>query len=187
MDPTTNPEAYRFSYADTPWIGEVVCSGHDRNWTWDVQKAKGQKGASSSLQGDDVAEFDVTFLIVNDPATKIDQFAAFDEYRKLLESSVASSKPKALPIYYPDLAEQHITSASIKSIGGKVYDGKGGAAVKVKFIEFRPPKKKASSTATSSKNGGKNAKNDPNLVRKVEVEALHQQANGPNPVATTSL
>ena len=34
----------------------------------------------------------------------------------------------------------HITAATIGSIGAMVLDGKGGGKIKVHFLEFKPPK-----------------------------------------------
>lgn len=89
----------------------------------------------------------------------------------------------ALPIYHPDLARQKITEASIESIGGLVYDGKGGATVVVKFIEYRPPKPKpvAKAQAKGGSRGGNSAvlANDPNAAAKQQLADLVAEAKKP--------
>ncbi|MFI5299160.1 MAG: hypothetical protein ACHREM_13775, partial [Polyangiales bacterium] len=49
-----------------------------------------------------------------------------------------------LDVVHPDLARNHITSATIKSIGQMKLDGKGGGTIAIHFIEYRPPKTLAS-------------------------------------------
>ena len=41
--------------------GQVTLSGHDRDEEWDVQKAKGQTGASSTHNGRPVGQFQASY------------------------------------------------------------------------------------------------------------------------------
>jgi hypothetical protein len=163
--------------------GSVVLSGHDRNEDWDVQAAKGSTGASSKLNGKPIARFSATFSLAGDGEDEVDDFEQWETCQRLLESTVNGPTPTALPIYHPDLARQRITEASVESIGGLVYDGKGGATVTVKFIEYRPPKKKpvAKAQAKGGSRGGNSAvlADDPNAAAKRELAGLVAEAKRP--------
>jgi hypothetical protein len=102
--------------------------------------------------GEPVKEFDAEFTLSDEE----DQFGnsdfdAWDAFQKLLESSappggfssfgvVTGPRPHPLDVVHPDLARNHITAATIKSIGQMKLDGKGGGTIAVHFIEYRPPK-----------------------------------------------
>lgn len=178
-NPYDNEELYQFVLGGVPWVGLVTLSGHDRDQDWDVKKAKGQTGASSSHNGEPVGDFEVTFLIANDPLSDIDEFAEWEKYQALIESTTAGAVPFALPVYHADLARNRYTAVSNGGIGGMVHDGKGGASVKVKFIEHRPPQKKAVSKATSKGTANNPAKVDPNIAAKFKLELLRAQAQVP--------
>ena len=131
----------------------------------------------------------MTFFIVNDPASAVDEFAAWDEYQALIESTTAGATPLALPVYEPDLARNRYTAVCNGGIGGMVHDGNGGASVKVKFVEHRPPKKTPVAKPTSkpgsgAANGTGDAASaakrpDPNAAGKAEIARLEKQAFGP--------
>jgi len=150
--------------------GTVTLSGHDRNPSWDVASAKGQTGASSTLNGASVGRFTATFYL----ASAADQIA-WPAFQRVVESTIAQSKPTALPVYHPDLAANHFAEVCAESIGGAVRDPRGGVTVTIKFIEFLPPKPAQSKTAT----GGTGGKVDPNAARKAQLDALLEEAKKP--------
>jgi hypothetical protein len=157
--------------------GIVTLSGHDRNEKWDVKEADGRGGASTTHKGEQVAQFTASFYLLKDPVLGLDEFAQWDVFSAVIRSSLPrTGKPVALDISHPDLYKNDIKSVSKASIGGMTHDGKGGATVVVKFIEFRPPKKRGGTPASSKAAA---AKVDPNADLKAEVAALLQKAQAP--------
>jgi len=165
--------------------GKVTLSGHDRAKQWDVKGAKGSTGASSALEGDPIGSFEATFELAGDDVDGRTDFDEWEDFQRLIESTTSGPKPVALPVYHPDLARNRFTEVVNGGIGGMIHDGKGGAIVKVKFLEYKPPKPKpaakaqpkpgasgAASTATS-----KPSKPDPNAARKQELNRLLDEAD----------
>jgi hypothetical protein len=168
--------------------GVVKLSGHDRVKNWDVQAAKGLTGASSKKNGDPIGTFQAEFYLVSDDTEEVDDFDRWDDFQRLLESIVDGPTPSALPIYHPDLARNHFTEVSVKSIGGMIHDGKGGAIIQVQFLEYKPPKPKPTAKATAkpdqqraatSSGASSPAKPDPNADSKKELSDLVDQASAP--------
>lgn len=162
--------------------GVVTLTGHDREQSWDVAAAKGQVGASSVHNGANVGEFQASFFL----ASPEDQIA-WPAFQRVLEGMVEGPEARALPIYHPDLCQNHYTDVSVKSIGGILRDDRGGVTVQVRFIEYRPPKPKPAATAKAKPGTGAGAggvhfvegKQDPNLKRKQELDELLQRAATP--------
>lgn len=180
MNPFDDEDSYYFAFGGKRWLGEVTISGHERKQQWNIKAAKGQDGASSSREGEPIGEFEVTFHICKDPQPgEVDLFAEWDEMQRIIESTTAGPKPFAQPVYHPDLLRNRYTSASNGGVGGMLHDGKGGATVKVKFIEHRPAKKKPVAKAESKGAAKSPTRVDPNAAAKAELEALRQQAFGP--------
>lgn len=121
--------------------GVVVLSSNDEKFGWDIQNATGVSGAITRRINEPLKEFDADFYITDEqgPDGRTD-FDDWDAFQKLLESSAARKTPYPLTIVHPDLARNHITAATVGSIGGIVLDGKGGGTIKVHFLEYRPPK-----------------------------------------------
>lgn len=140
---------------------------------WNIKEANGWTGASMTLRGQNPREFDATFYLVTDQ-----DFDDWDVFQKVIDTMTAVAKPFALPVYHPDLARLRYTEVTKKSVGGLVYDGKGGASVKVTFIEYKPPKKKKGTSPTAKPAAG-NTTPDPNAAAKAELAALLAQARGP--------
>lgn len=158
--------------------GVVKLSGHDREKQWDIQKAKGQTGATSQLQGDPIGQFTATFTLAEP-----EDFERWERFQFLLEQLTSGPKPIALPIYHPLLALNGFTEVSGAGIGGMVYDDLGRATVAVKFIEYRPPKPKPPKKAqaeTGVRIGTTTVeKPDPNAAAKAELAALLEEARRP--------
>jgi hypothetical protein len=160
--------------------GVVTLSGHNRKIGWDVKKAPGQSGASTTRTSEDPVEFTASFFLVKDDAQGIDDISAWPAFLDLIKSTVAGTTPKALDIYQPDLAENDIKSVVLSEIGGVVHDGMGGQTRTIKFLEYRPAKAKGGSPSGS--NAKPKAKtspgvnpNDPNAAANAELEALRKQ------------
>jgi hypothetical protein len=153
--------------------GRVTLSGHDRKIGWDIKKGAGQSGATTTRTSNDPIEFTATFYLLKDEAQGIDDFELWDDFATLIYSTVAGKTPKALDIYHPDLAANDILSVVLSLFGGPVYDGKGGATIAVKFLEYKPAKAVGGSPS-GSKTKPKN-ENDPNAAMKAELEKLTKQ------------
>ena len=152
--------------------GTVRLSSHDRDIEWDIKNAAGQAGATMTRKGNKPVEFTATFYLVKDIGLGIDNFSEWVAFQRVIDSTVAGTTPKALDIYHPDLTANAIKSVVKKSVGGMTHDGKGGATVVVKFIEYFPPKKY---TGTPLGSKTKSAKADPNAAAKAELEKLVNQ------------
>ena len=166
--------------------GLVVLAGHDRAKNWDIKAAKGSTGASTTLNGDAPAKFTATFTLANDEAIEgasgPSDFAQWDEFQKLIESTTNGPKPFALRIYHPDLARNRITEVTNGGVSGLKHDGKGGSSVVVTFLEYKPAKKKASGnpTAKAGRTGTTTLeKPDPNAAAKAELAGLLTEAKKP--------
>ena len=172
--PHTHPELYRsIILGGTASPGVVALSNCDRKHEWDVQKPKGQTGAVTVNRGPANGGFTATFYLVDDvDVTGWDSFAA------LIASTVDGPKPKAMSVYHPDLARNKITDVVCESLGILHHDGKGGATVTVKFLEFRPPKPKPAAKAAAG-TPAKAKRPDPNAAAKAELAALLAQAKAP--------
>lgn len=157
-----------------PSPGQVTLSGHDRVAQWDVKSGPSLNGATTTLKAIPPIEFSASFYLVNDFSQGIDDFAAWDEFRKIIDSTLVGSSPKALDIYHPDLAENDIKSVVKASVGGRIYDGKGGCTVVVKFQEYRQPKKSGGTPSGSTSNKGAQTP-DPNQAAKDEIARLTAQ------------
>lgn len=140
-------------------------AGHDRKINWDVKAGSGQSGASTTLKDIPLIEFTITLFFAT-----LEDFGAWFSFRDHVNSTISGAKPKALDIYYPDLASNGITSVVLSSMGGVVHDGKGGQTVSIKFQEYKPPKPKGGSPSGSKAKGP-----DPNAAANAELAALTAQ------------
>lgn len=172
--------------------GVVTLTGHDRKEKWDIKDAKGQDGASTSLQGKPIGQFTASFYLVDDGSPGENDFDAWDSFQRLIESTTNGPKPVALSIYHPDLARNGFTSVVMSSISGMKYDARGGATVVVEFIEFRPPKPKPAAKASPKSSGQAQTLSntdegtrqpppppDPNEDAKKELASLVDEASAP--------
>jgi hypothetical protein len=161
--------------------GVVTLSGHNRDKAWDIQAAKGQQGASSTLNGDPIGAFQAEFYLADQ-----EEFDAWEDFQRLIESTTNGPKPVALPIYHPDLARNRYTEVVNGGVGGVLHDGRGGRIVQVKFNEHRPPKPKPAAKATAkpaqnyaNTNEGSRSPPDPNAEAKRELAGLLDEARKP--------
>jgi hypothetical protein len=123
--------------------GVVTISGHDLKIGWDIQNATGMTGAITNRINEPLKEFDAEFSLSNEQdAGGRSDFDRWDAFQRMIEATVVPrKKPTTLEVYHPELARNHITAATLGSVGGMVLDGRGGGRIKVHFLEFRPPKK----------------------------------------------
>jgi len=176
--PHIHPDLYRSIVLGTAVSpGVVTLSGHDRESAWETTAAKGQTGASSTLNGSPVGTFQASFYLAS-----VEDQIAWPAFQRVIESTTNGAAPVALPIYHPDLAANRFTEVCGANVGGIVRDSRGGVTVLVKFIEYRPPKPKAAKGATGSGGnatpggaGGGDA-NDPNADLKRELDNLVSEA-----------
>lgn len=185
--------------------GVVTLSGHDREKRWNVKSAKGQEGASMTLDGDDPGEFQASFYLTDEipedgGPTDVE---LWEDFQKLIESTTPTGgKPTALPISHPDLLRNRYTAVVNGGVSGCLHDGKGGRTYQVKFREYVPPKPKPvqkaaakptqqyaanpendvqgtgrrEGTSTSTRDA---PRNDPNAAAKRELAELNQIARQP--------
>jgi hypothetical protein len=99
LSPKDHPELYDvlIMAGDRVSPGRVRLNGHDRNKNWDIKAAKGQTGASSTLNGDPLGEFEATFELVEDPYDGVDDFADWENFSRWLHSLVNGPSPIAVP------------------------------------------------------------------------------------------
>ncbi len=175
MNPIDNPKSYdSFLLGGVPSPGVARFSFPERPYGWDQQAGKGSDGATVVLNSTKLVEFDVELYLWRDHL--VDHFTRWDSWKKVLLLPVADGSEKALDIYHPQLEEIGVRSVVVKSWAPPQPDGKGGATAKVKFLEYRPVKKKLGSGKPdgSSANGGK--KKDPNAdTNRAAKEELAKQ------------
>lgn len=177
--PGTHPLIYRsinIGGRDSP--GTVVLSGHERSPVkWETQRPKGSTGAFTVAQGSDPASFTASFFLAT-----LEDVEAWDEFQRHLESSLAGPKPQSMAVFHPDLVRNRIVDVVVDKIGGFKHDGKNGATVDVKFLEYRPAKPKAA-TKPGQRAGAQadtaGQRVDPNAAAKRELAALLEQARRP--------
>ena len=155
--------------------GTVKLSGFARKHDWEIQNPKGHKGEHTNNKGPKNGGFTATFYLAD-----LADVAAWDEFQRLIESTVEGPKARALSAYHPDLVRHKIVDVVLEELGDFVHDGKNGATIAVKFIEHRPPKPKPVARPDAGKvRRGVTTVNDPNAAAKAELAALREQARAP--------
>jgi hypothetical protein len=160
-NPTTHPDLYdSIEVAGTRSPGIVTLSGHEREMKLDVKDSDGQHGATTTWKGTKAGEFTASFRLIVDPSQLIDEVADWDEFAKVLWSTVppvSGKAPQAKDIVHPDLQRNGYSSVILRKMGGLVHDGKGGAKVDCVLAEYFPPKPAG---ASSPKGGSKKTEGD---------------------------
>lgn len=172
--PATHPDIYRFIAGGE--VSPVPCTvtGAERKHKWEVKSASGTSGEYVANKGQAVARPVVTFYLAD-----LEDVEAWEKFQRLLETSVEGPKPKALFCFHPELLRNKIMDLVVEEIGAFVHDGKNGATVTVKFIEYKPPKPKPVVKPDAGKKASSTPANDPNAARKAELAALLEQAKQP--------
>lgn len=147
------------SYAWPAWNKLLVCgvpspgvvrlSGHVRTIGWDVKDASGQDGGTTTRKGKSVGKFTAEFELSDDPMAT--DFAEWDSFEALLMTSISGTEPEAMEVIHPDLQRNGFSAVVLAQIGEMIPDGTGGARIKVDFIEYAPPKPKATGAAGKPK------------------------------------
>lgn len=168
--------------------GTVTLSGHDSIENWDVQEAKGTTGASTTLNGKTPGTFTATFYLASDSDDEQGEndFTRWENFQKVIESTISGATPVAISIYHPDLCRNGITEVVKDSISGMTHDSKGGATVVVVFRKYVPakpkpavkPKSKPTAGGAASK-GAPPKKEDPNAAAKKKLNGLVDEAKKP--------
>lgn len=187
MNPLDHPEQYdRLILVDQPSPGICRLGGPMLDHGWEKQKPKGSSGAETVHNGDDLVEFTVELYLWRDD--RVDHFAGWEAWRPLLRRPIAKGASKALDVYHPQLAELGVTSVVCSKEGSLEPDGKGGARVRLTFLQYRPPQPKAAGKPTgsaatapggSTPGGSKPKGKDPNQDLKDQVSQLTDQFNQP--------
>jgi hypothetical protein len=168
--------------------GVVTLTGHDRGREWDIQKPSGSEGATSKYGGESLAEFQASFFLADTA-----DFEEWPGFQRLVESTTRGAAPVALPVFHPVLAANRITDVVCGSMGGMVFDSRGGATIQIKFLEYNPPKPKPPARATARGGGGgatgtagsgapgapAPAPYDPNAAAKAQLNSLMEEASKP--------
>lgn len=187
MNPVDNPKEYDFFVlAGQRSPGRARFSFPTLDEGWDKQEAKGGSGGGTVHNGAKLLEFDVELYLWKESWTtgSVDHFADWDAFQPLFKLPVAEGTSKALDIYHPQLDGLGITSVVVKSWTQPQPDDKGGATVKIKFLQYQPIPKKAGGSPSGSKAngaGGANgaakdpAKADPNAALKQQVAELTKE------------
>lgn len=172
-NPIDDPELYNvfvLGGQTSPGVIKEI-TGHDSKVNWDVKDGTGQSGASTTLKNVPLRAPKITIFLADE-----EDFAAWDDFLPVIESTVAGATPKALEIYHPDLARFRITSVVKANIVGPKYDGKGGQTYTIELQEYRPPKPKSGSpNGSSASNKRETDKTDPNAAANAELAALTAQ------------
>jgi hypothetical protein len=161
--------------------GKVTISGHDRSFAWDIVAPKGATGASSKGGGAKLAQFLATFSLVSEALPgELDQFDSWLIFDRLLRQMMAGPVPETRSVYHPDLVRNQITEVSVEVIGGMTFTSQGEGLISVKFLEYKPPKKRAAKRAkpagAAKPRQGKPEAPDPNARAKQELADLMAEA-----------
>ena len=151
---------------------------------WEPQQPKGSDGGATVRGGTKLVEFEVSIRLWRDAATGIDHFAMWDTFKSILDTPIAKNASKALDIYHPQLEGLGIGSVVVKSKTEPAPNGDGTATAKIKFLQYKPAKKKAGATKPGGSKGGGSGgtadaaqKPDPNQDIKDEVASLTSEFN----------
>jgi hypothetical protein len=131
----------------------VDIDGGERKIGWDIKGASGQDGASSERKGQPIGQFATIHELTDDPVEGSD-FAEWDSFVAILKQSYEADPPVALTVYNPSLAMNGHTAASVEEIGRIKVDARGLGRVKVKWVEYRPPKPRGGGGAGGGAGGG---------------------------------
>lgn len=135
---------------------------------WEKQVPKGTTGGITVHNNQPPIDFEVEIYLWKDE--NVDHFARWEEWKTILMTPIKKNNPKALDIYHPQLDGIGVRSVVPSTRAEYVPDGKGGATVKWKFLEYRPPKPLKAQAPNGAVTVKK--KSDPNADLKAEVADL---------------
>lgn len=173
--PNTHPDVYKGIVVNgTESPGTVTLSGYPRERKWQQDSPSGMSGEFTKDKGPKNSGFTATFYLAD-----LEDVEAWDGFARMLLESLEGPKPRALFVTHPDLMRNRMIDFVLQSIGDMTHDGKGGATVVCKFLEYRPPKPKPVAKPGAAQRRGTTTVNDPNAARKAELAALLEQAKQP--------
>ncbi len=155
--PDDDPESWdTVTVGGRRWPGQARVSDCKRSWDWEKKKGKGSDGATTSLQGGDLAEPKITFKLWKgwDGLTRCDYFAAWDQYKGVFETTVADKNQVALTVLHPQFVHNKIRGVVMKEMGDIVVASDGSATVTVALIEFRKPTPRSGSPKSAGTGPG---------------------------------
>ncbi len=147
--------------------GYVTLEGASRKAVYDIKAGPSLAGASTNLSKIPPCEFSTRFLLTFDPTTGENSIDTWDAFAKVLKTSI-KSPAGTFKVYHPQLAAIDVTCIALVELGQMVWDGKGGAAVTCKWLEYHAPRK-LTATALSATPPGTN------LEAKAMVKLLSDQ------------
>lgn len=173
--------------AGNRWPGTARVEGCEREWDWQVDKAKGTEGASTTLQGSGLAEPKITFKMWRgwDGLTWVDYFSDWPRFKQLFEATVAGKDPSAIVIEQPQFFHNRIRGVVLKKMGDLKFVDDNMAEVTVELLEFAKPKPRppASPKAAAKGKGGAAAAGGaggPAARQKTDVELEIDKVNKEN-------
>lgn len=148
IDPISNPQAY-----DVVVIGGLVTPGiavvgaPSASYKWDVKSGPGSDGGTVTFQGIPPRSFTVEITL-----WEKEHFSQLDELRSMIAPAEHGIEPPAYDIAHPSLSQVGISSVVVEDFPPAARSGKGIWKTSIKFIEYRPARKKSVvSTPKSSK------------------------------------
>lgn len=155
--PDDDPESWdTVTVGGRRWPGQARVSDCERAWDWEKKKGKGSDGATTSLQGGDLAEPKITFKLWKgwDGLTRCDYFAEWDNYKGVFESTVADKTQTAVIVDHPQFVHNKIRGVVMKKMGDIVFASDGSATVTVALLEYRKPKPSSGSPKAAGRPAG---------------------------------
>jgi hypothetical protein len=188
-NPVDDPDLYDcFFLAGIQSPGVCKMNVPETDEGWEKQESKGNSGGETIHNGRKLIEFDAELYLWKETWQKgfQDWFEAWEQFKPILSKPVAKNANKALDIYHPQLEGLGIGSVVVKGWTEPVPDGQGGATVKIKFLQYAPPKPKAAGKPKGSAGaggggaGGANEKPDPNADVKAQIAAQIDELSKPS-------
>lgn len=176
--PWEDPLAYdQPIIAGRKWPGVARVQGCDRAHEWQVNKAQGSEGATTTLLGAGLAEPKITFKIWKgyDGLKWVDYFAEWDSYRTVFDRTVAGKKAEAIVVEHPQFSHNKIRAVVMKRMGDLVPQPDGSAEVTVELLEYRKPKPKLGSPASAGKDKGGKPGEKPKSEVELEIERINNE------------
>lgn len=132
--------------------GVVKLTNVKRTTGWDQQESQGQDFANTVKKGAKLVAFTATWKLTKDE--RRDDFAAWELWSPILDSSTKAKGAKGTDAYHPELAELKVKSVVVTSRGAREPldgDETGAETVSVEFLEYNPPKPAPATTVAGSK------------------------------------
>lgn len=148
IDPISNPGAFDvvvIGGMTTPGIATV--GAPSPAYKWDVKSGPGTSGGTITYQGNPPRSFTIEVTI-----WQKEHFGQLDELRAMIAPAEKGLEPPAYDIAHPSLSKVGIRSVVCEDFPPESKNGKGLWKTSIKFIEYRPAKKRSVvSTPRSSK------------------------------------